>query len=202
MRSRTLLSTIILFATLLGACDHTPADNMLPGPGYTTNIVWPLKVGNRWVGRVTELDAHGAFLSEHLDTIAIVGEVVREGLTWYADQRGVLRRNDGAGNLLQMVPADAGHHTARHTRHGGSSAITTAPGIAVAALDAGGYTSSPRVRSALRSYTEVTASAAQPQSAARCLYAPGLGPVLRESRRSGNGPAVTERWELIEASLR
>jgi hypothetical protein len=72
MRKLYLLLTALLFI----ACDQGNVPN-------APLQIMPLKVGNRWIGRITEYDTNGNVASTRFDTLTVYKSEVVNGETWY-----------------------------------------------------------------------------------------------------------------------
>jgi hypothetical protein len=72
MRKLYLLLTTLLFIS----CDQGNVPN-------ASLQIMPLKVGNRWIGRITEYDTNGNVASTRLDTLTVYKSEVVKGETWY-----------------------------------------------------------------------------------------------------------------------
>lgn len=76
----------------------------LTGPGESQ--LWPMSVGDQWIGQKEYYDAHGNALGKLRDTIRITGSVEIGGETWYEFSDGGVRTNRADG-VWARIPGSA-----------------------------------------------------------------------------------------------
>lgn len=213
---RLNLFCLSLFVLHLAGCGDGPT-----GPG--SDRLWPMAVGNRWIGMIEYFNSRGESLSTAYDTTSIVRSVSIGGETWYEFDDGVRRTNRSDGvwvsfggsnsndfiRLIAKYPTVPGDtfQTERgreHTIHGptGDSIlmwIGTLSVDSIVAVPRGTFTCHAYAYFTLHPHMSEAGRGIQSWA-----YAPGVGPVFyREAHLSGGlSDSTYWTWSLVKAEFR
>jgi hypothetical protein len=105
--------SMLVAATMIAGCSKPT-----PVSSDGTDVIMPLKVGNRWIGRWSFFDSTGVISSTRLDTVTVLSEEMIGSEKWFRVDGNVLRTNRTDGywaqgslfgpNLMAKYPAAIG----------------------------------------------------------------------------------------------
>jgi hypothetical protein len=109
-----LLASIVLLVLILNSCgDIVDSENNVNKTKITYNyvkldqehsVIMPLKVGNKWIYKVTDYNPSGIIQKEYLDSIVVNEEVQINGEQWFKVKFPLINEN----NDLLMTNTDVG----------------------------------------------------------------------------------------------
>ena len=97
----TCYLSIAVVVVAFSSCSQHPTQ-----PGSGSNVLWPMAVGNRWIGTHHYYDVNGQLTGTRRDTMTIVGTADVNGETWYEFEDGALRINRLDGVWMRIPESD------------------------------------------------------------------------------------------------
>ena len=219
MKRTFLLPLLALIVSTIAGC----VDQLPTGGNQTNDVIMPLAVGNRWIGRMSLTSDRGlTWIDAFNDTLEAVGSRRLDGDTWFAMRMngrdtgefsnlsdGLYTMVPGCTCLRAKYPGEAGDlfeiDSMMVLLPDSAAPFWVSVGIEIVATDttitvpAGTFTCHLYHRTILGDVD------ARLINETYEFYAPDIGPIRTDIYTTGlpkNGDAPDRRWELVEYSLK
>ena len=203
------LIALALFVTLISSCkkDDNPVG---ANPPIGDSYIWPLKLGNVWIYKITEYDTAGIIIQARFDTTKILRDTTISNEKWYqlSESRYFLtNRTNGLWALDLSLPSPSPELLLKYPGLVGDGWNYRVPGGGPDSLRVTIVSTSTPITVPAGNYScyfyRFTEQSLPTRAKSEDYFAPNVGPVLEEYFESTTSGSLYKkrRLELISYTL-